>query len=67
MSFIAKTAIWSARPTPAQSPNDKDGNVLRRFDGGNDANHFNNFLQVVRTRRMEDLHAPPSKATIQRC
>jgi predicted dehydrogenase len=37
---------------------DRDGNILRRFDGGNDANHFNNFVDVVRSRKMSDLHAP---------
>jgi len=35
---------------------DKDGGVIRRFSGGNDGLHFANFLQVVRSRRMADLH-----------
>jgi predicted dehydrogenase len=37
---------------------DRDGNILKTFEGGGDANHFNNFLSVVRSRRMNDLHAP---------
>lgn len=37
---------------------DRDGTVLRRFTGGNEQNLFNNFLGVVRSRRIADLHAP---------
>ena len=37
---------------------DRDGNILKTFEGGGDANHFHNFLDVVRSRRMNDLHAP---------
>jgi hypothetical protein len=36
---------------------DRDSNILRVFDGGDDANHFNNFLDVVRNRRVQDLNA----------
>ncbi|MCI0379345.1 MAG: Gfo/Idh/MocA family oxidoreductase [Gemmataceae bacterium] len=32
-----------------------DGQVLRRFNGS--ANHFENFIRAVRSRRREDLHA----------
>ncbi len=32
-----------------------DGEVLRRFQGGDD--HFGNFLKAVRSRRVEDLNA----------
>src|SRR5262249_53860750 len=32
-----------------------DGEVIREFKGGED--HFGNFLQGVRSRRHEDLHA----------
>jgi predicted dehydrogenase len=32
-----------------------DGEVIREFKGGE--NHFGNFLQAVRSRRAEDLHA----------
>jgi len=38
---------------------DRDGTVLRRFNGGNDSNHFTNFIQAVRSRNVNDLHAPP--------
>jgi hypothetical protein len=41
---------------------DGDGNVLHTFEGGGDANHFNNFLSVVRSRNMKDLHAPAIEA-----
>jgi hypothetical protein len=36
---------------------DLDGKELKRFNGGNDNLHFNNFLEVVRSRRTQDLHA----------
>lgn len=37
---------------------DRDGNVLKNFNGGGDTNHFNNFIEVVRSRKAADLHAP---------
>jgi predicted dehydrogenase len=36
---------------------DRDGNVLKEFNGGNEALHFNNFIEVVRSRKTQDLHA----------
>jgi hypothetical protein len=36
---------------------DMDGKELQRFNGGNDNLHFDNFLEVVRSRRTQDLHA----------
>ena len=41
---------------------DRDGGIIRTFEGGGDANHFHNFLEVVRDRRMKDLHAPAIEA-----
>lgn len=35
---------------------DPDGNLVKTFQGPN-ANHFENFVQAVRSRRKEDLHA----------
>jgi predicted dehydrogenase len=32
-----------------------DGEIIREFKGGED--HFGNFIQAVRSRRVEDLHA----------
>jgi predicted dehydrogenase len=32
-----------------------DGEVIRRFNGGDD--HYGNFLDVVRSRKVDDLHA----------
>lgn len=37
---------------------DLNGNVLKKFDGGSDDLHFGNFLDVVRSRKLADLHAP---------
>ncbi len=37
---------------------DKSGNVMKEFNGGNDANHYNNFIGCVKSRKAEDLHAP---------
>jgi len=34
---------------------DPNGQVIKKFGGGGD--HFSNFLQAVRSRKMEDLHA----------
>ena len=34
---------------------DKDGNKVQEFNGGGD--HYGNFLQAVRSRKHEDLHA----------
>ncbi len=36
---------------------DLDGKELKRFEGGNEVLHFNNFLEVVRSRKTADLHA----------
>jgi predicted dehydrogenase len=36
---------------------DLDGNVIKKFDGGNDRLHYDNFLQAVRSRNYNDLHA----------
>src|SRR5262249_21261106 len=41
---------------------DRDGNIVKKFEGGGDANHFNNFLQVVRSRRMKDLNCSALEA-----
>jgi predicted dehydrogenase len=37
---------------------DLDSNIIRVFDGGEDALHFNNFIDAVRSRRPQDLHGP---------
>lgn len=34
---------------------DRDGKELKKFEGG--ASHFENFLQAVRSRKYQDLHA----------
>ena len=34
---------------------DPNGQVIKKFGGGGD--HFGNFIQAVRSRKMEDLHA----------
>lgn len=36
---------------------DKGGKELARFTGGNDQNHFNNFVTAVRSRKHTDLNA----------
>ena len=36
---------------------DLDGNVVKKFEGGNDRMHYDNFLEAVRSRNYEDLHA----------
>jgi predicted dehydrogenase len=42
---------------------DRDGNVVRKFEEGNDHNNFRNFLDVVRgAAPMRDLHAPAIEA-----
>jgi predicted dehydrogenase len=35
---------------------DKDGKLMKSFEGA--SNHFENFIQAVRSRRESDLHAP---------
>src|SRR5581483_2666303 len=35
---------------------DKDGKEIRRWTGGSDQNHFDNFVRSVRNRRRQDLH-----------
>jgi predicted dehydrogenase len=37
---------------------DNDGKELKRFPGDGGAGHHANFIQAVRSRRVEDLHAP---------
>jgi predicted dehydrogenase len=37
---------------------DRDSNIVRFFDGGEDQNHFNNFIDAVRSRKKQDLNAP---------
>jgi predicted dehydrogenase len=36
---------------------DKGGKEVAKFTGGNDQNHFNNFVKAVRSRKVEDLTA----------
>jgi predicted dehydrogenase len=36
---------------------DKSGNKIAEFKGGDDKNHFENFLKAVRSRNREDLNA----------
>ena len=36
---------------------DKDGTVLRKFSGGGDEGHFDNFIKAVRARKAEMLNA----------
>jgi hypothetical protein len=36
---------------------DKDGNQVATFNSGSDANHFTNFLNAVRSRKLADLNA----------
>lgn len=36
---------------------DKDGNVLAKFDGGGDGEHYENFIKAVRARNHELLNA----------
>lgn len=36
---------------------DKDGNKIEEFKGGSDDRHFANFLDAVRSRKVQDLHA----------
>ncbi|MBI1246506.1 gfo/Idh/MocA family oxidoreductase [bacterium] len=35
---------------------DKDGNKIRDFNGGGDQNHFNNFVEAVRSRDVNHLN-----------
>ncbi|HVT89686.1 MAG TPA: Gfo/Idh/MocA family oxidoreductase [Tepidisphaeraceae bacterium] len=50
--------IWVSPTYTSAVAYDPDGHVLKQFNGGGDANHFGNFLEVVRSRKMADLHAP---------
>ena len=34
----------------------RSGNEIRRFSGGRDQLHFDNFVSAVRSRRQQDLH-----------
>ncbi|MEX1042019.1 MAG: Gfo/Idh/MocA family oxidoreductase [Pirellulaceae bacterium] len=36
---------------------DLEGNEIRKFNGGNDAYHYENFLKAVRSRKHTDLNA----------
>jgi predicted dehydrogenase len=36
---------------------DRGGNVVKKFSGGNRAEHFANFIKAVRSGNKEDLHA----------
>lgn len=36
---------------------DKAGKVVTKFNGGNDQHHFDNFVQAVRSRKVQELHA----------
>jgi hypothetical protein len=36
---------------------DRDGNKVAEFSSGSDANHFTNFIQAVRSRKLVDLNA----------
>lgn len=36
---------------------DKAGKPVAKFTGGNDQNHFDNFVKAVRSRKVEDLNA----------
>lgn len=36
---------------------DLDGNIIRKFSGGSDQLHFDNFVEAVRARNPEALHA----------
>ncbi|WP_425613724.1 Gfo/Idh/MocA family protein [Anatilimnocola sp. NA78] len=40
---------------------DKDGKMIAEFKGGDDKNHFENFLKGVRSRKSEDLNADISE------
>ena len=35
---------------------DKDGKEVKRFQGGGDQNHYDNFAKAVRSRKVEDLN-----------
>ncbi len=35
---------------------DRDGKMIREFNGNNDGAHFDNFLKAVRSRKIEDLN-----------
>ncbi|PQO27573.1 gfo/Idh/MocA family oxidoreductase [Blastopirellula marina] len=35
---------------------DKDGNKIRDFNGGGDQNHYNNFIEAVRSREVDHLN-----------
>lgn len=36
---------------------DKDGRVVKKFGGGTEADHYDNFVRAVRSRKAEELHA----------
>ncbi len=36
---------------------DRNGKAVKTFRNGSDSHHFNNFLQAVRSRKVEDLNA----------
>ncbi len=43
---------------------DKAGNVVVKYTGGNDQNHFDNFARAVRSRKVADLNADISEGHI---
>lgn len=49
--------FWVSPSYTAAIAYDRSGDIIRTFDGGVDANHYNNFLQAVRNRRRDELHA----------
>src|SRR5690606_793619 len=36
---------------------DRNGKAVKTYNNGSDSHHFNNFLQAVRSRKVEDLNA----------
>lgn len=36
---------------------DKDGKEIKKFKGGDDQHHYDNFVKAVRSRKVEDLNA----------
>ncbi|MDO4551225.1 MAG: Gfo/Idh/MocA family oxidoreductase [Planctomycetia bacterium] len=46
---------------------DKEGKVIKEFKGGDDGNHYRNFISCVRSRKSEDLNAPVMDGYLSAC